>query len=81
MSPLWRWELDRSGRGQRGAADRRAFRARNGAVDCFDLTDTDFGSKTQVWKFLLSGKPLGCFRMAARYAPVAFAAIPRRAQA
>jgi hypothetical protein len=51
------------------------FRARNGAVDCFDLTDTDLGSKTQMWKFLLCGKPLGCFSMAARYAPVAFAAI------
>ena len=51
------------------------FRAQNGAVDCFDLTDTDFGSKAQMWKFLVSGKPLGCFRMAARYAPVAFEAI------
>ncbi len=51
------------------------FRARNGAVDCFDLTDTDLDSKHQVWKFVLSGKPIGCFRMAARYAPVAFAAI------
>lgn len=50
-----------------------SFRARNGAVDCFDLTDTDFGSKAQIWKYLLSGKPIGCFRMAARYAPVAFA--------
>jgi hypothetical protein len=47
------------------------FRARNGAVDCLDLTDTDFNSKAQVWKYLLAGKPIGCFRMAARYAPVA----------
>jgi hypothetical protein len=52
-----------------------SFRAQNGAVDCFDLTDTDFGSKAQMWKYLLSGKPIGCFRMAARYAPVAFAEI------
>jgi hypothetical protein len=51
------------------------FRARNGAVDCRDLTDTDFNSKAQGWKFLLSGKAIGCFRMAARYAPVAFAEI------
>jgi putative redox-active protein with C_GCAxxG_C_C motif len=50
-----------------------SFRAQNGAVDCFDLTDTDFGSTAQIWKYMLSGKPIGCFRMAARYAPVAFA--------
>jgi putative redox-active protein with C_GCAxxG_C_C motif len=49
-----------------------SFRARNGAVDCFDLTDTDFGSPAQTWRYLLTGKPIGCFRMAARYAPVAF---------
>jgi hypothetical protein len=52
-----------------------SFRARNGAVDCFDLTGTDFGSKAQIWRYLLSGKPIACFRMAARYAPVAFAEI------
>jgi hypothetical protein len=49
-----------------------SFRAQNGAVDCLELTDTDFGSTAQLWKYLLSGKPIGCFRMAARYAPVAF---------
>lgn len=52
-----------------------SFRAQNGAVDCFDLTDTDFGSTAQMWKYLLTGKPIGCFRMAARYAPVAYAEI------
>ncbi len=50
-----------------------SFRAQNGAVDCFDLTETDFGSTRQLWKYLLSGKPIRCFRMAARYAPVALA--------
>jgi hypothetical protein len=60
------------------AAARRiveSFRAQNGAVDCFDLTGTDFRSKGQTWRYLLSGKAIGCFRMAARYAPVAFAEI------
>jgi hypothetical protein len=52
-----------------------SFRAQNGAVDCFDLTGTDFHSKTQTWRFLLTGKAVGCFRMAARYAPVAKAEI------
>lgn len=73
----------RFGAGQRAegasliAAQRivESFRAQNGAVDCFDLTDTDFTSKAQIWKYLLSGKPVGCFRMAARYAPVVFAEI------
>lgn len=50
-----------------------SFRAQNGAVDCFDLTGTDFGSTAQTWKYLVSGKPVACFRMAARWAPVAFA--------
>jgi len=49
-----------------------SFRAQNGAVDCYDLTETDFRSTAQLWKYLLTGKPIGCFRMAARYAPVAF---------
>jgi hypothetical protein len=49
-----------------------SFRAQSGAVDCRDLTDTDFGSTAQARKYLLTGKPIGCFRMAARYAPVAF---------
>lgn len=60
------------------AAARRiveSFRAQNGAVDCLELTDTDFGSKGQMWKYVLSGKPIGCFRMAARYAPVALTEI------
>jgi hypothetical protein len=52
-----------------------AFRAQNGAVDCFDLVETDFNSTAQTWRYLLSGKPIGCFRMAARYAPLAFAEV------
>jgi hypothetical protein len=53
----------------------KSFRAQNGAVDCFDLTGTNFNSKTQTWRYLLTGKAVGCFRMAARYAPVAKAEI------
>lgn len=60
-----------------GAAQRivAAFRAQNGAVDCYDLTDTDFDSAAQRWKYLLTGEAVGCFRMAARFAPVAKAEI------
>jgi hypothetical protein len=52
-----------------------SFRAQNGAVDCLELTGTDFASKLQTWGYLLSGKPVRCFRMASRYAPLAFAQI------
>lgn len=49
------------------------FRAQNGAVDCYELTATDFTRRRDLWRYLVSGKPIACFRMAARYAPVAFA--------
>jgi hypothetical protein len=52
-----------------------SFREQNGATDCFDLTETDFNSGAQRWKYLLTGEAVGCFRMAARYAPVAKAEI------
>jgi hypothetical protein len=52
-----------------------SFRAQNGAVECFDLTETDFSSTAQTWKYLFKGGAIGCFRMAARYAPVAKAEI------
>lgn len=60
-----------------GAARRivESFRARNGAVDCRELTGMDLRASRQVWRYLLTGGPIGCFRMAARYAPVAFAEI------
>ena len=59
------------------AAARRlvdAFRAQNQHTDCFDITDIDNQSSAlkMVTVFLLKGQTLGCFRMAARYAPVAF---------
>lgn len=53
----------------------KAFREQHHSVDCFDIIETDFTqtSKAQLLKFLLTGKPIGCFRMAASWAPVAFA--------
>ncbi|MEA3441067.1 MAG: C-GCAxxG-C-C family protein [Chloroflexota bacterium] len=55
-----------------------SFRARNKHIDCSDLTDVAWkpSSKRQlaksVFKFLIKGGPIGCFRMAAKYAPEAF---------
>lgn len=58
-----------------GAARRLVdrFRTQNGAVDCFELTATDFTRRGDLWRYVLSGKPIACFRMAARYAPLGFA--------
>jgi hypothetical protein len=58
-----------------------SFRARNKHIDCSDITDVVWkpSSKRQlaldVFKFLIKGGPVGCFRMAAKYAPVAFSEI------
>lgn len=54
-----------------------AFRARNDAIDCFDITGTDKTSTPfQMTKyFVLKGGTIGCFRMAAAYAQVAYDAI------
>jgi len=55
-----------------------SFRARYKHTDCFDITDMQWKSSskrqlmTQVLKFFIKGGPIGCFRMAGGYAPVAF---------
>lgn len=58
------------------AAARRlvdAFRTQNRHTDCFDITGVDERSTTlkMISVFLLQGQTIGCFRMAARFAPVA----------
>ncbi|MFC2054110.1 C-GCAxxG-C-C family (seleno)protein [Chloroflexota bacterium] len=58
-----------------------SFRARNKHIDCSDITDVVWkpSSKRQlamdVFKFLIKGGPIGCFRIAAKYAPEAFSEI------
>ena len=58
-----------------------SFRARNKEINCAELTSMDWKASrqsqavTQVLKFFLKGGPIGCFSMAARYAPVAFSDI------
>jgi hypothetical protein len=49
------------------------FRAANDAVNCVDITDIDRSSSKMemVTYFLLKGGTIGCFRMAADYAPMA----------
>ena len=58
-----------------------SFRARNKEINCAELTAMNWKASsqsqtvTQVLKFFLRGGPIGCFSMAARYAPVAFSDI------
>ena len=55
----------------------QAFQAQNRFIDCSDLTGMDWKGSTgrrmaeQVFKFFVKGGPIGCFSMAARYAPLA----------
>ena len=56
-----------------------SFRAdTNNEINCLEITDINLQGNTQVrdvLKFLFKGGPIGCFRMAARYAPEAFSEI------
>jgi hypothetical protein len=55
-----------------------SFRVRNKEINCFEITELNWKGENQalpILKFFLKGGPIGCFRMAASYAPVAFAEI------
>ena len=52
-----------------------SFRARNNNINCLEITDTKMQTSMQILRFLIKGGPIGCFRMAARYAPEAFSEI------
>jgi hypothetical protein len=50
----------------------------NNEINCLEIIEINFQGKNQakpILKFFLKGGPIGCFRMAARYAPGAFSAI------
>jgi len=51
-----------------------SFRTRHDEINCFEITDIDKSSSTwqQINFFLIKGGSIGCFRMAAWYAPLAF---------
>jgi len=50
-----------------------SFRTQNNNINCFEITNIDKSSSAmQMIKFfLIKGGTIGCFRMAAKYAPVA----------
>jgi hypothetical protein len=50
----------------------------NNEINCLEITDINLQGKNQVLpllKFVIKGGPIGCFHMAAGYAPEAFNAI------
>jgi len=51
-----------------------SFRTRNKSINCADISKIDKSSSPldMVVQFLLKGGVIGCFRMAANYAPIAF---------
>ena len=52
-----------------------SFRACNKEINCLEITETNLRKKTGILKMLAKGGPVTCFRMAARYAPIAYNAI------
>jgi hypothetical protein len=52
-----------------------SFHARTNAINCMDVIDVDWQDNSGILKFFLKGGPIGCFRLAAGYAPEAFGAI------
>jgi len=54
-----------------------SFRARNNHINCLEITDIDKSSSAMkmIMFFLIKGGTIGCFRMAAKYAPAAFSEI------
>jgi hypothetical protein len=51
-----------------------SFQGLNNNINCLEITDLDKSSSTMqmINYFIIKGGTIGCFRMAARYAPVAF---------
>jgi hypothetical protein len=53
------------------------FRSRHGEINCLEITEIDRSSSTweMIHYFLIKGGTIGCYRMAAWYAPLALAEI------
>ena len=54
-----------------------AFRAHTGEINCAEIVQMNWKAPTKgrILKFFLKGGPIGCFRLAANYAPLAYDAI------
>lgn len=48
-----------------------SFLIRSDTTECEEITGTDFNKKWEMAKYMLTGKPIGCFNLAANWAPEA----------
>jgi C_GCAxxG_C_C family probable redox protein len=48
-----------------------SFTKRTGTIECEEITKVDWGSKASITKYMVTGKALNCFNLAARWAPEA----------
>ncbi len=48
-----------------------SFVKRTNSIECYDITSCDFSSKKSFAKYFLSGKFLGCYKLAGKWAPEA----------
>ena len=54
-----------------------SFRKQTNEINCYEITEIDKSSSAMqmIMYFLIKGGTIGCFKMAAKYAPVAFSEI------
>jgi len=48
-----------------------SFVNRTNSVDCLDITDCNWSSKTSIAKYIVTGKVVSCFKLMERWAPEA----------
>lgn len=52
----------------------KSFEERTGSIECEEITQCDFTNKKSFLKYMLSGKFVGCFKLAGKWAPEALLA-------
>ncbi len=52
----------------------KSFAERTGTIECEEITQCDFTNKKSLLRYTLSGKFVGCFRLAGKWAPEALRA-------
>ncbi len=52
----------------------KSFADRTGSIECEEITQCDFTNKKSFLKYMLSGKFVGCFKLAGKWAPEALQA-------
>ena len=49
----------------------KSFAKRTGTIECEEITNCDFNNKKSFLKYMLTGKFVGCFKLAGKWAPEA----------